>query len=206
MNKLYDRYENFNSMSRTELQTAVQVLSKTANTRLRSIEKANLTKASNAYRYVETKAYDKARFISTTKNNEIKFKTTTRGRTTNELREEVAELRDFLFKAKTSTVSGINERYQKAYDTWKENNPDMNMSKDEFGEMWSQSNMKKLVNMYGSDVAIDIMSGKDYENISMDEINQLIGNVKEDTPYSDLTSQLSILDESDIFDVEDLPF
>lgn len=181
--QLTNRYEDYNSMSADELRLAVSVLAKTANQRLRALEKANLTKASNAYRYAETQAYDERRFMGTTKRGEIKFKTTTRGRSLQELKEEVAQLQGFLFNAKTSTVKGTKQRYEQAYETWKDVNPDKKMSFEDFGEMWLQSNMKKLVRMYGSDVAIEIMGGEHSKGLTMEEINDIVGELDEEESF-----------------------
>lgn len=189
--QLTNRYEDFNSMSADELKLAVSVLAKTANQRLRALEKANLTKASNAYRYAETQAYDERRFMDTTKHGEIKFKTTTRGRSLQELKEEVAQLQGFLFNAKTSTVRGTKQRYEQAYETWKDVNPDKKMSFEDFGEMWLQSNMKKLVRMYGSDVAIEIMGGEHSKGLTMEEINDIVGELDEEESF------LSMLEKFD---------
>lgn len=206
MSKIYDRYEDFNSMNKKELQLAVQTLSKTANQRLRSLEKADMTRSSNAYRAVERFYWDMERFMDKTSKGEIKFKTTTRGRSVNELKEEVGELREFLFKSKTSTVSDVNRRYKQAYETWQKNNPDIKMSQDEFGDMWIQSNMKKLVSMYGSEIAIDIMSGKGYQKLDMKDINEFIGKINEDMPLTELEDILSDMDNTDELDLSDLPF
>lgn len=205
--KIYDRYEDFNAMNKKELQLAVQTLSKTANQRLRSLEKAGMTRSSNAYRWAEKSFTDNERFMDETQNGEMKFKTTTRGRSVNELREEVAELRDFLFKSKTSTVSDVNRRYKQAYETWKSNNPDVNMSQDAFGEMWTMNNMKKLVQMYGSEIAIEIMSGKqDYKNLDMKDINEIVGSIDDDTPYTELMDKLQEKSEDldEFLNVEDI--
>ena len=206
MSKIYDRYEDFNSMNKKELQLAVQTLSKTANQRLRSLEKAGMTRSSNAYRAVERFYWDMERFMDKTSKGEIKFKTTTRGRSVNELKEEVGELREFLFKSKTSTVSDVNKKYKQAYETWQKNNPDIKMSQDEFGDMWIQSNMKKLVTMYGSEIAIEIMSGKGYQKLDMKDINEFIGKINEDMPLTELEDILSDMDNTDELDLSDLPF
>lgn len=206
MSKIYDRYEDFNSMNKKELQLAVQTLSKTANQRLRSLEKAGMTRSSNAYRAVERFYWDMERFMDKTSKGEIKFKTTTRGRSVNELKEEVGELREFLFKSKTSTVSDVNRKYKQAYETWQKNNPDIKMSQDEFGDMWIQSNMKKLVSMYGSEIAIEIMSGKGYQKLDMKDINEFIGKINEDMPLTELEDILSDMDNTDELDLSELPF
>lgn len=171
-------YEDFNNYNREQLAFAVRNLAKTANQRLREIEKQNLTKASNAYRYVERQAFDEQQFIAYTSKGQIKFDTNTRKKTFWELKEEVAELRTFLYESKTSTVKGTRERYRKSYEAYKENNG-TELSFEEFGEMWLQNNMKKAIKMYGSDVAVDIYSGEYSKALTMQEINDIIGQIDE---------------------------
>lgn len=186
-------YEDFNSMTKDELQLAVSVLAKTANQRLRALEKADLTRASNAYRYVERQADDNEfgygdPIYGKTKKGEWKFRTDVTKMDMGLLKHEVAELRDFLFEAKTSTVKGVKQRYQQAYDTWKEKNPDSQMSFNDFSEMWHDVNTKKLIKMFGSDVAIEMIE-KESKNhqLTADEINEVIEQIKENESFLSVT-------------------
>ena len=66
--------------------TKVANEAKRANTRLRAIEKANLTNTS-AYENVRRMGFDDSKYISYTKNGEIKFRTDVSKMSESELKE-----------------------------------------------------------------------------------------------------------------------
>ncbi len=191
--EITNRYDDFNNYNYEELKFAVGVLSKTANQRLRQIEKAGLTRASNAYRYIEGRAYDEEPYMDKTKNGEMKFRTNYRDTTLNSLREQMGELQEFLFKSKTSTVSGVKNKYLKGYETAKQNNPDLfgNMTFDEFGDLWNTFNMKQIIKMYGSDIAVKFINEAESQGLSQDDINEIMSSIDEHTSYMDLVNQVN---------------
>ena len=120
---------NVKTMTFDELVAYVEKYSKVANRRLYQIEKAGLTRGSNAYRYVEGKlANNVTRRAFMTKGEKPRFKesqkklTKTEGqervKAIGQLRAEAAELNVFLNEAKTSSVKGINAKYRKAFETF----------------------------------------------------------------------------------------
>ena len=133
--------------------TKVASEAKRANTRLRAIEKSNLTKTS-AYENVRRMGFDDSKHIAYTKKGEIKFRTDVSKMSESELKEHQRIIEDFL-QSKSSKVGEIKKRRQKAYDKWKKEkerqgqNIDMNV--DEFSEFWELSNIKKLKDNLGSD-------------------------------------------------------
>ena len=133
--------------------TKVASEAKRANTRLRAIEKANLTKTS-AYENVRRMGFDDSKHIAYTKNGEIKFRTDVSKMTESELKEHQRVIEDFL-QSKSSKAGEIKKRRQQAYDKWKkekerqEQNIDMDV--DEFSEFWELSIIKKLKDAYGSE-------------------------------------------------------
>lgn len=191
--EITNRYEDYNNYNYEQLKFAVSVLSKTANQRLRQIEQAGLTRASNAYRYIEGRAYDEEPYMDRTKNGEMKFRTNYRDTTLNSLREQMSELQEFLFKSKTSTVTGVKNKYLKGYETAKKNNPDLfgKMSFDEFGDFWNTYNMKQIVNMYGSEISIKFINEAESKGLSQDDINEIISNIDEHSSYMDLLDQVN---------------
>lgn len=191
--EITNRYDDFNNYKYEELKFAVGVLSKTANQRLRQIEKAGLTRASNAYRYIEGRAYDEEPYMDKTKNGEMKFRTNYRDTTLNSLREQMGELQEFLFKSKTSTVSGVKNKYLKGYETAKKNNPELfgKMSFDEFGDLWNTFNMKQIIKMYGSDIAVKFINEAESQGLSQDDINEIMSSIDEHTSYMDLVNQVN---------------
>lgn len=133
--------------------TKVASEAKRANTRLRAIEKANLTKTS-AYENVRRMGFDDSKYISYTKNGEIKFRTDVSKMSESELKEHQRVIEDFL-QSKSSKVGEIKKRRQKAYDKWKKEKERqgqyIDMDVNEFSEFWELSNIKKLKDAYGSE-------------------------------------------------------
>ena len=138
--------------------TKVASEAKRANTRLRAIEKANLTKTS-AYENVRRMAFDDSKHIAYTKNGEIKFRTDVSKMSESELKEHQRVIEDFLL-SKSSKVGEIKKRRQKAYDKWKKEKErqgqNVDMDVNEFSEFWELSIIKKLKDAYGS-VEVEVM-------------------------------------------------
>ena len=133
--------------------TKVANEAKRANTRLRAIEKANLTNTS-AYENVRRMGFDDSKNIAYTKKGEIKFRTDISKMSESELKEHQRVIEDFL-QSKSSKVGEIKKRRQKAYDKWKKEKErqgqTIDMDVNEFSEFWELSIIKKLKNAYGSE-------------------------------------------------------
>lgn len=133
--------------------TKVASEAKRANTRLRAIEKANLTKTS-AYENVRRMGFDDSKYIAYTKNGEIKFRTDVSKMSESELKEHQRVIEDFL-QSKSSKVGEIKKRRQQAYDKWKKEKErqgqNIDMDVNEFSEFWELSIIKKLKDAYGSE-------------------------------------------------------
>lgn len=133
--------------------TKVANEAKKANTRLRAIEKANLTNTSS-YENVRRMGFDDSKNISYTKKGEIKFRTDVSKMSESELKEHQRIIEDFL-QSKSSKVGEIKKRRQQAYDKWKKEKErqgqNIDMDVNEFSEFWELSNIKKLKDSLGSD-------------------------------------------------------
>ena len=133
--------------------TKVASEAKRANTRLRAIEKANLTKTS-AYENVRRMGFDDSKHIAYTKKGEIKFRTDVSKMSEPELKEHQRIIEDFL-ESKSSKAGEIKKRRQQAYDKWKKEKErqgqNVDMDVDEFSEFWELSIIKKLKDAYGSE-------------------------------------------------------
>ena len=133
--------------------TKVASEAKRANTRLRAIEKANLTNTS-AYQNVRRMGFDDSKHIAYTKKGEIKFRTDVSKMSESELKEHQRVIEDFL-QSKSSKVGEIKKRRQKAYDKWKKEKErqgqNVDMDVNEFSEFWELSIIKKLKDAYGSE-------------------------------------------------------
>lgn len=126
---------------------------KRANTRLRALENANLTKTS-AYENVRRMGFDDSKHIAYTKKGEIKFRTDVSKMSESELKEHRQVIEDFL-QSKSSKAGEIKKRRQKAYDKWKKEKErqgqNIDMDINEFSEFWELSIIKKLKDAYGSE-------------------------------------------------------
>ena len=133
--------------------TKVANEAKRANTRLRAIEKANLTNTS-AYENVRRMGFDDSKHIAYTKKGEIKFRTDVSKMSETELKEHQRVIEDFL-QSKSSKVGEIKKRRQQAYDKWKKEKErqgqNIDMDVNEFSEFWELSIIKKLKDAYGSE-------------------------------------------------------
>ena len=133
--------------------TKVANEAKKANTRLRAIEKANLTNTS-FYENVRRMGFDGSKNIAYTKKGEIKFRTDVSKMSESELKEHQRVIEDFL-QSKSSKVGEIKKRRQKAYDKWKKEKErqgqNIDMDVNEFSEFWELSIIKKLKDAYGSE-------------------------------------------------------
>lgn len=133
--------------------TKVANEAKKANTRLRAIEKANLTRTS-AYENVRRMGFDDSKYIAYTKNGEIKFRTDVSKMSESELKEHQRVIEDFL-QSKSSKAGEIKKRRQQAYEKWKKEKErqgqNIDMDVNEFSEFWELSIIKKSKDAYGSE-------------------------------------------------------
>lgn len=154
--------------------TKVANEAKRANTRLRAIEKANLTKTS-AYENVRRLGFDDSKHIAYTKKNEIKFRTDVSKMSESELKEHQRVIEDFL-QSKSSKAGEIKKRRQQAYDKWKKEKErqgqNIDMDVDEFSEFWELSNIKKLKDNLGSDEVELLVSQYGEKNV-METLKEL---------------------------------
>ena len=154
--------------------TKVANEAKRANTRLRAIEKAKLTKTS-AYENVQRLGFDGSNNIAYTKKGEIKFRTDVSKMSESELKEHQCVIEDFL-QSKSSKVGEIKKRRQQAYDKWKKEKErqgqTIDIDIDEFSEFWELSNIKKLKDNLGSDEVELLVSQYGEKNV-METLKEL---------------------------------
>lgn len=191
------------NVSLDKLRLTLNVYSRTANTRLRALEKAGLT-SSPAYRQIKDFARDSREFIGTTKHGEFKFSTRTTGRSREDIQKELIQLHKFLFEAKTSTTAGEKKRrkmIKKSNEKIREDKSGAwsekvkNMSDEEFQQFWEYSNLKRFMDLFGSDnttTLIDVYAAKN-------------PNIKNDLALLDkalegLSTTMSEMDVLSIFD------
>lgn len=172
--------KDINKFTQKELRESVKLMAQRANRRLSEIEQADLKKASNAYRWAEKQAFDNQRFMR--QQEQPRFKTDLRGNTLAELREEMSELRTFLFESTTSSVKGTRAKYEKGFEEAKKyfGNELGDMTLDEWGFLWSANNMEAFIRQYGSDVIVTLREIKT-ERLTKEELEALLEKFMEET-------------------------
>ena len=168
--------------------TKVANEAKRANTRLRALEKAKLTKTS-AYEDVRRLGFDGSNNIAYTKKGEIKFRTDVSKMSEEELKEHQRVIEDFL-QSKSSKAGEIKKRRQRAYDKWKKEKErqglEVDMDVDEFSEFWELSNIKKLKDNLGSDEVELLVSQYGEKNVmeTLEELEKMGIDIASLSPQS----------------------
>lgn len=174
--------------SEDTLRKLVSDYAKTANKRLRNLEKAKVQNASAAYRQIRTYSRDNRTFMGTTKNGEFKFRTDVKKMDKETLQREAMELDTFLFRARTSTVKGVKDQYKKIKeaigrqdinDTKTQRVMDYfnDMSMEEFNEFWENQSMSVMIEMYGSDEVVKLIQEGEDKGIDLEKMNELFTNI-----------------------------
>ena len=176
------------NISEDKLRELVSDYSKTANRRLRSLEKSGVENASAAYRQIRTYSRDNREFMGTTKNGEFKFRTDVSKMDKETLQREALELDTFIFRAKTSTVKGVKDQYkrikeaigrQDINDTKTQRVMDYfnKMSMEEFNEFWENQSMSVMIDMYGSDEVVKLIKEGEDKGIDLEKMDELFTNI-----------------------------
>lgn len=154
--------------------TKVASEAKRANTRLRALEKAKLTKTS-VYENVRRLGFDGSKNIAYTKKGEIKFRTDVSKMSEEELKEHQRVIEDFL-QSKSSKAGEIKKRRQQAYEKWKKEKErqgqNIDIDIEEFSEFWELSNINKLKDNLGSDEVELLVSQYGEKNV-METLKEL---------------------------------
>lgn len=168
--------------------TKVANEAKRANTRLRALEKAKLTKTS-AYENVRRLGFDDSKHIAYTKKGEIKFRTDVSKMSETELKEHQRVIEDFL-QSKSSKAGEIKKRRQQAYDKWKKEKERQGQTVDidvaEFSEFWELSNIKNLKDNLGSDEVELLVSQYGEKNVmeTLEELEKMGVDIASLSPQS----------------------
>lgn len=153
-----------NEYTTDELRDITRRAAKAANSRLRALEKAELT------------GYAYKRAVTLTGKEKPRFKERTDKMTLQELRSEYAKLRDFM-TSKTSTVTGYRETKRKTY----ENAIALGFTGDEetLSFMYNKYMTEELERQLGSDIIYEeITSGRASKGSLDDMIKQFQANTE----------------------------
>lgn len=134
--------------TKKELTAQLRQLTKTANQRLRELEKTGYSSSSLAYSYVERLSFDSDDAVSFTQKGQIKFTTAFSGMTIQQLSHELAKVNDFL-NSRTSTRTGILAYTEQARETFT-SKTGVEMTASEFAEFWTDSLVHDFERLYGS--------------------------------------------------------
>lgn len=185
--------------ARKNLNAELSKMARIANNRLRNLEKAGFTTASSAYRYIYTKLYDKDAAITTDKSGRMKFNTNFRGLSYNEMIHEKSLLERFLYEAKTSTVRGVKEKFQRGYESFiQKHTPEgaKPLTFEEYADLWQNTNIKHAAAQLGSSQVVKLIqevkaeADEAYQEAINRAINDALAEVQEDTSILDLRDNI----------------
>ena len=174
-------------MSKEELAKKIEKNYKKANDRLKALEKAGLTKASNAYRYIQRESYDNAEYLTT----KGRFKKPTKKMSRNDLLSEYVNLNRFLNESKTSTVKGTKSRYKEAYKTYAKkvkSAGDTPMTFEEYGDFWRSEKINKLMEHFGASDLVNFLSERDIKPNELEDITDFLPD--EDVTFFELENAI----------------
>lgn len=175
-----------------QLKQAVESLAKTANQRLRELEKyrteggktAQYSKHSSAYSYIQKLAFDsekvrkgdehKREFIHTGKEGKIIFTRATSKMSEQALEQEYKVLKDFL-SAKTSTVKGTKEHLAKSYKAYKESQK-TDISEETYRNYWEDAFIKHAMELFYSEMN-NLFTLADETNLTADELTAILSDM-----------------------------
>ena len=157
-----------------------------ANKRLAAIEEAKLQSSSPAYKHIEKASYSAFSYVTGNKN---RFKTSSK-QSYSELVEELYQLHQFLFKAKTSTIAQIrevNRQRLKMTNTWLESKglptltsggEDPEDAARKLGDFFRSKNIEAFADAYGSDTVVDVIEQKygDFNDNSMEQFTEMLNS------------------------------
>ena len=175
--------------NRNAIISEIKSMASRANYRLRQLERFDLTKASNAYRYIERRHFDKDSAISENRSGLMKFDTKLARKSMQQLVHEKRELERFLYEAKTSTAKGPMSAYQKSYDSYMANHPGLNISRDKFGEIMNVAGMNNFLK-FGSSQIYNLMKIAENDDISPEDVEAAIANMTADTTATELYREI----------------
>ena len=138
--------------SEDELKGIVKRAAKAANTRIRTLERKNLSDKSPAYKWLQKR----------TEQEKPRFKEGVSKMTRAELEKQFISLREFMIK-KTSTVTGYRESVEKKVERAR----DMGFTgtPEELGDLFDRYMTEKNEQLYGSEVIYQAITSNQIDNL-----------------------------------------
>ena len=138
--------------SEDELRAIVKKAAKAANTRIRTLEKKNLSDKSPAYKWLQKR----------TEQEKPRFKEGVTKMTRAELEKQFISLREFMIK-KTSTVTGYRESVEKKVERAREMG--FTGTPEELGDLFDRYMTEKNEQLYGSEVIYQAITSNQIDNL-----------------------------------------
>lgn len=159
-----------------------------ANQRLQSLENKGYEKSSNAYNHVYKNIDREYRTIGKmNRKGNVRFTEDRRLLNTTNSWEKLKKTVDKFLSAKTSTVSGVETKYEKSFESYKDKYKNTNLSFEKYIEFFEKAQLRhNLFSELGSDRYNDLMNMSDdyisrlndyYETGSDTEKNKLINKI-----------------------------
>lgn len=138
--------------SEDELKGIVKRAAKAANTRIRTLERKNLSDKSPAYKWLQKR----------TEQEKPRFKEGVSKMTRAELEKQFISLREFMIK-KTSTVTGYRESVEKKVERAREMG--FTGTPEELGDLFDRYMTEKNEQLYGSEVIYQAITSNQIDNL-----------------------------------------
>lgn len=138
--------------SEDELRAIVKKAAKAANTRIRTLERKNLSDKSPAYKWLQKR----------TEQEKPRFKEGVTKMTRAELEKQFISLREFMIK-KTSTVTGYRESVEKKVERAREMG--FTGTPEELGDLFDRYMTEKNEQLYGSEVIYQAITSNQIDNL-----------------------------------------
>ena len=138
--------------SEDELKGIVKKAAKAANTRIRTLERKNLSDKSPAYKWLQKR----------TEQEKPRFKEGVMKMTRAELEKQFISLREFMIK-KTSTVTGYRESVEKKVERAREMG--FTGTPEELGDLFDRYMTEKNEQLYGSEVIYQAITSNQIDNL-----------------------------------------
>ena len=161
--------ERFLKMSDNELKRYIREKGKTANQRLRQLEKDNLTGSSGAYKFIKALEQYGDSAITHTAKRQVKFNVAVSKKGRKELYYIATRIEKFL-TAQTSTKTGIFEKYKKTYETFTKDSNN-NLSFTEWSYFFESGVAQAIKEMYGSDTMQEVLNS---EGVTAEKIETIL--------------------------------
>lgn len=152
--------------SEDELKGIVKKAAKAANTRIRTLERKDLSDKSPAYKWLQKR----------TEQEKPRFKEGVTKMTRAELEKQFISLREFMIK-KTSTVTGYREAVEKKVERAREMG--FTGTPEELGDLFDRYMTEKNEQLYGSEVIYQAITSNQIDNLQQ-IAQEFQGKVKKD--------------------------